>query len=241
MPQFFDMHCHMLSGVDDGAGSSEEMFAMLEMAYEDGIRAVCLTPHYSPYLFGDTSERSEKSFARLEQYVAQRHPDMRVFLGHELGYYHGCLESLHSGKCRTVAGSRYVLIDFPAGISFFELQGALDQLRFSGFFPILAHAERYPCLFHRVKWIEEFVSSGGLVQVNASSAIGAWGKGSERLWKKLIKKRLVHVISTDAHNTSTRPPVMSVCLPFLNRYCTPAEIRRLTWENACRIVCDKPI
>ena len=67
MPHFFDLHSHMLCGVDDGAGSPEEMFAMLEMAYEDGVRAICLTPHYSPYLFGDTFAKSEASFAMLEE------------------------------------------------------------------------------------------------------------------------------------------------------------------------------
>ena len=241
MPYFFDMHCHMLCGVDDGAGSSEERFAMLEMAYEDGIRAICLTPHYSPYLFGDTSSRSARSFELLREYVSNKHPDMRIFLGHELGYYHGCLESLHAEKCRTVAGSRYVLVDFPAGVEFFELQGALNQLRFSGYFPILAHTERYACLNHRIKWIEEFIADGGIVQLNASSVTGTWGKASEKLWKKLVKKGLAHIISSDAHNTTTRPPNMSVCMPFLQQHCSPATIRSLTWDNACRVVRDEPI
>ena len=44
MPYFFDMHSHMLCGVDDGAKNPEEMLAMLEMAYADGVRALCLTP-----------------------------------------------------------------------------------------------------------------------------------------------------------------------------------------------------
>lgn len=241
MSQFFDLHCHMLSRVDDGAKNSEEMFAMLEMAYEDGIRAVCLTPHYSPYLFGDTSARSEQSFAVLRDYVAQKHPDMRIFLGHELGYYQGCLESLNAGKCRTVAGSRYVLVDFPASVDFFEIQGAMDQLRFSGYFPILAHTERYACLFGRLKWIEEFVIGGGVVQLNASSAVGAWGKPCEKQWKKLIRKGLAHIVSTDAHNTTTRPPQMSVCMPLLEKYCDARTVRKLTWDNACRVVRDEPI
>ena len=87
MPFFFDLHTHMLCGVDDGAKTEEEMYAMLEMAYADGTRALCVTPHYSPYLFGDTYEASEASFALLADYVAKRHPDMYLYLGHELGYH----------------------------------------------------------------------------------------------------------------------------------------------------------
>ena len=159
MVQFFDMHTHMLCGVDDGAKDRDEMIAMLEMAYEDGTRAICLTPHYSPYLFGDTFEQSAKSFAALKEYVSQKHPDMRIFLGHELGYHRSCLDALNEGRCRCIAGSRYVLVDFPEAVDFFEIQSAMDLLQRSGYVPILAHTERYRALFKRVRWIQEFVEN----------------------------------------------------------------------------------
>ncbi len=241
MPHFFDLHSHMLCGVDDGAGSPEEMFAMLEMAYEDGVRAICLTPHYSPYLFGDTYQSSQTSFALLKEYVAKNHPDMRIFLGHELGFHHGCIDALDSGKCRTLAGSRYVLVDFPESVDFFELQSAMEQLKHAGYMPILAHTERYSCLFGRLDWIEEFISGGGLVQLNASSFCGSWGKGCQKQWKKLVRRGLVHIISTDGHNLTRRLPRMSVCLPFLQKHCDPLTLRRLTWDNACFVIRDELI
>lgn len=241
MAQFFDLHSHMLCGVDDGAQSPEEMFAMLEMAYEDGTRAICLTPHYSPYLFGDTTEKSARSFAVLEDYVSKRHPDMRIFLGHELGYHHGGLEALDAGKCRSLNGSRYVLVDFPETVDFFEIRGAMDQLQRAGYFVILAHTERYRSLFKELGWIEGFVESGGIVQLNASSAIGSWGKGAQKQWKKLIRKGLAHIISSDGHNTEKRPPLISVCLPFLQKHCSAQTIRELTWDNACRVIRDERI
>ncbi len=239
--QFFDLHSHMLCNVDDGADNAEEMFSMLEMAYEDGIRAICLTPHYSPYLFGDTRESSERSFVRLKQYVAEKHPDMRLFLGHELGYYHGALDALNEGACRLMGKSRYVLVDFPESVEFFEIENAMDRLRSAGYLVILAHTERYRCLFNRIDWIEHYVEDGGVVQLNASSAVGGWGKGAEKQWKKLIRKGLAHIISSDAHNLTTRPPKMSVCLPILQKYCAPATIRALMWDNACHVIRDERI
>lgn len=241
MAQFFDLHCHMLCGVDDGAKSPEEMYSMLEMAYEDGIRAICLTPHYSPYLFGDTFQKSEAAFALLAEYVSKKRPDMRIFLGHELGYFHGCLDDLGTGKCRTINRSRYVLMDFPEQVDFFELRGAVDQLQRAGYFVILAHTERYRCLFKEFGWIENFVDCGGIVQLNASSCTGAWGKGAAKQWKKLVKKGVAHIVSTDGHNTESRPPLMSVCMPFLRKHCSPEELRALTWDNACRVVRDELI
>ncbi|MBQ8213011.1 MAG: hypothetical protein IJZ80_03295 [Clostridia bacterium] len=239
--QFFDLHSHMLCGVDDGAKTSEEMFAMLEMAYEDGIRAVCLTPHYSPYLFGDTSETSARSFEVLKEYVAKKHPDMRLFIGHELGYHHSGLDALNEGKCRSIAGGRYVLVDFPESVEFFEIQSAMDQLQRAGYFVILAHTERYRCLFNHFGWIEQFVEEGGVIQINASSVNGDWGRGAAKQWKKLVKKGLAHIISTDAHNLTSRKPLMSVCMPFLQKHCDARTIRALTWDNACRVVRDEMI
>ena len=241
MPQFFYLHSHMLCGVDDGAGSPEEMYQMLEMAYADGIRAICLTPHYSPYLFGNTTESSNRSFLLLKRYVAEHHPDMRLFLGHELGYHHSGLEALDRGACRTVNGSRYVLVDFPESVDFFELSGAMENMLRLGYRVILAHTERYHCLARHFDWIEGFVEDGGLIQLNASSAVGGWGKSAQKQWKKLVKRGLVHVVSTDGHNTTTRLPVMSVCLPLLQKYCDARQIRALLWDNACRIVKDEPV
>ena len=241
MAQFFDLHSHMLSGVDDGAKTVEEMFSMLEMAYEDGIRAICLTPHYSPYLFGNTFQKSAESFEILKKYVSQRHPDMRIFLGHELGYHHEGLDALNEGTCRSIAGSRYVLVDFHESIEFFEIQSAMDQLQRAGYFPILAHTERYRCLFRQIGWIKEFIENGGTVQINASSVNGSWGRGAQKQWKKLIRQGLVHIIASDAHNLTTRPPRISVCMPFLQKHCDARTIRALTWDNPCRVVRDELI
>lgn len=236
MAHFFDLHSHMLAGVDDGAKTPEEMYQMLEMAYEDGVRALCLTPHYSPYLFGETGERSEASFALLQRYVAEKHPDMHLFLGHELGYHHSCTEALEDGRCRTIAGGRYLLVDFPETVEFYEIQRAMEQLQGSGYFPILAHTERYRSLAKHMDWVEEFVERGGVVQVNASSVEGSWGRHAQKQWKKLFKLGLIHVISTDAHNLTSRPPKMSACMAFLTKHCSAAGIRELTWDNACRII-----
>ena len=241
MLRFFDMHSHMLCGVDDGAKTPEDMFSMLEMAYEDGVRALCLTPHFSPYHFGDTTEKSQQAFEILSAYVAEKHPDMQLYLGHELGYYHECLEALDSGACRCINNSRYVLVDFPESVMFYELSNAVERLQSAGYFVILAHTERYTCLHKDRKWIEAFVESGGIVQLNASSGCGGWGKPAEKQWKKLLKHGLAHIISSDAHNLTERLPVMSNCLPFLQKHFDDATVADLVWSNACRVVADQRI
>lgn len=241
MASYFDLHSHLLFGVDDGAKTKEEMFAMLDMAYADGTRAICLTPHFSPYLFGDTYESSQTVFEVLREYAEKTYPDLKLFLGHELGYYDGCIEALESGRCRTVAGSRYVLVDFPEDVEFFQIECAVRRLRGAGYRPILAHAERYRCLASHMRWIEDFHNSGGVVQVNAADAVGAWGRAAKSMWKKLVKSRLVDIVSSDGHNLTARQPKLSVCMDLLSRFCNAETVRALTWENAWRVVRDEPL
>ena len=240
MIQFFDLHTHILCGVDDGAKTEKEMYAMIDMAYADGTRAICLTPHFSPYLFGDTNETSLGAFQTLRAYVSERYPDLRLFLGHELGYYSSCFQALNDGVCRTLGKSRYLLVDFPANVDFFELNNAMNQLQRMGYHPILAHTERYRCLFTHRNWIRDFADGGGIIQINASSVNGDWGSVAKMQWKWLIKEGLAHIISSDGHNLTTRPPKMSVCLPYLQKHCDAQTIRELTWDNACKVIRDEP-
>jgi len=43
-----DIHCHILPGVDDGAKSMEESLKMLQIAQENAIRTIIVTPHNKP-------------------------------------------------------------------------------------------------------------------------------------------------------------------------------------------------
>src|SRR5262245_18667721 len=49
-PQLFDLHCHILPGVDDGAQSLEQAFAMARFYVADGVTCVVATPHCHRYV-----------------------------------------------------------------------------------------------------------------------------------------------------------------------------------------------
>ena len=42
----FDMHTHILPGVDDGSVDLKMSLEMLHIAYDEGVRNIVLTPHY---------------------------------------------------------------------------------------------------------------------------------------------------------------------------------------------------
>ena len=100
-----DIHCHLLYGVDDGAKTIEESVAMLEAAKEQGISAMILTPHYRHGMFAYPKEEIEEHFRILEPYAQKL--GIYLALGTEYHVNSHIVEALDSGRCRTMAGSRF--------------------------------------------------------------------------------------------------------------------------------------
>ena len=61
----FDIHCHIVPSVDDGASSAEEAYKMLQMEYRQGVRNIIATPHYRLQMFETPIETVEHQFLVL--------------------------------------------------------------------------------------------------------------------------------------------------------------------------------
>ncbi|MBQ9080745.1 MAG: hypothetical protein IJY27_06710 [Clostridia bacterium] len=216
---YTDIHCHMLGGVDDGARDTAQMLEMLDAAYESGTRAICLTPHFNPAYFGDTSAVSESVFAQLHEYASERYADMRLYLGNELFYYDGCVNALVSGACRTLNGTRYVLVDFNFDTPFLRIRAALRDLLSSGYIPVFAHVERYECIKPPFRELMELREMGIKIQINSTSLCGGWGRGIQKKTVKLLKKYIPDVLASDAHSTGTRHPRLDECESIVSELC----------------------
>ena len=46
MENMYDIHCHALQQVDDGADSLQMALDMLAYEYTEGVRTIILTPHF---------------------------------------------------------------------------------------------------------------------------------------------------------------------------------------------------
>ena len=63
----FDIHCHIVPSVDDGASSAEEAYKMLQMEYRQGVRNIIATPHYRLQMFETPIKTVEHQFLVLKQ------------------------------------------------------------------------------------------------------------------------------------------------------------------------------
>lgn len=209
MEFFSDIHIHALYGVDDGAKTPEDMYALIDAAYADGTRVMCLTPHYHPRYFDDNVEQCKRSFAKLSAYVEKNYPDMRIFPGNELRYGNSCERWIASGECISLNNGQYLLVDFDDEVDGVDLITAVERMLNCGYRPILAHVERYKKIHRDMREVEHLKAKGVVIQIDAMSVFGLFGKGAKKRCKRILEYGLADVVSSDAHNLTDRPPQMS--------------------------------
>ena len=215
--QFADIHNHMLFGVDDGAQSETEMYRLLDASYADGVRQLCFTPHYHPGYFGEHQAQISAAFELAKAYAAQNCPDLRLHLGSEIRYERSCIEWLEQARCRTLNGTRFVLVDFLYPEPAENILDAMLRVLNAGFTPVLAHVERYEKFHRDLREIDRLKSWGVILQVDAQSPLGGLGHGAKVRARRLLDAGAVDLIASDAHNLTRRPPQLSACFAFVSR------------------------
>ena len=240
MFDFIDLHNHSLCAVDDGADSYETMCRMLDVSYAEGVRCVCFTPHFLNVPDRDpTPEAVARSFEMAKAYCAERLPDMRLVLGCEMSYHFDCIDSLADKRIATVAGSRYVLADFLDTPDVRSIKVGVERLLNRGYIPIVAHVERYPCLFGRIEDIRNMSMMGAVMQINAGSLFSGLMSKRRKQALKLLSEDLVDVVASDAHGIEHRTPELKRAAEFIGSRFGESYARMILKDNPEKIISDK--
>lgn len=171
----YDIHCHIVPGVDDGATDIGETVKLLRMEYEQGVRTVIATPHFRFRMFETPAEKVREQFRLVEKAASEISPDLHVYLGCEFHANMEMLPMLREQKVMTMAGSRYVLTEFSHNSEESYIRERLGALLSGGYKPIMAHIERYEATRNSLDFVEELADMGVYMQINADSITGKDG------------------------------------------------------------------
>lgn len=241
MQKYTDIHCHILPGVDDGAKSIEMSMEMLEMAEAEGIGQIILTPHNKPAHHNPSRERLQDMVAGLQEKINQRGMEIKLFLGSELYYRSELLELLDRKEVCTMADSTYVLVEFNPMEDFDYIRKGIYRLMAGGYFPILAHTERYTQICSLFSRVEELVEMGCGIQINAHSVMGEYGYKTKYFTRRMLKHRLVHFLATDAHDNKKRKPCFNECVKYISRKYGEEYVDKLLREHPKKIIANEYI
>ena len=108
-----------------------------------------------------------------------------------------------------------------------------------GYFPILAHAERYEQLMESGRAEELKRGTGCLYQLNVASLTGE--NGFLYKSRKLLKNGLADFIATDAHDEKGRGPRIARLADWLEKRYGKEERDRLLLHNPAAVLEDREI
>ena len=231
MDRLVDTHCHILPEVDDGAKNMEETRQMLQEAYEDGIRYIIATPHHHPRRGRKSPKQLRRQLKLVREEAAQISDELRIYLGTEIYFGQDIPERLREELILTMNKTKYVLVEFSPGDPFDYICQGIQQIQMKGYEVILAHIERYQCMYKNIENVEHLKHMGVRIQVNADSITGEGGWKAKRFVRRLIDERLVFCVGTDAHDPKRRPPRMKKAAEYVEKKCGEDYARRIFFSN----------
>ena len=237
-----DLHVHLLPGLDDGPPDPDESLEMCRLCWEDGVRTVVATPHIVREVYENDRASILQAAAGFQALLRERQIPLRVLPGADVRLEHDTPERLERGELCTINdGRRYLLIELPDVLSEQGFARSLAALRKKGVIPIVSHPERIPLFQENPEAMYTLVYSGVPLQVTAHSLTGGFGKPIRALTERMLDRRLVHLIASDAHSAKTRPPGLRAALDRAIQIVGEAEARKLVEGNPGRILEGKPL
>jgi len=199
-----DLHSHLMPGVDDGAQSVGESREALSAMYADGVRSIVTTPHLNgsltldPVALAARLEELDAGWHALEAVAADAaFAGLTVARGVELMLDTPTVD-LSDPRLR-LAGGPFVLLEFPFMTVPPQSARALAAIRAAGWFPIVAHPERYTGVDAELEIARQWREAGAYLQVNAASLLGRYGGGAQRIAVELLGRGWADLIASDYH------------------------------------------
>ncbi|MCD8386513.1 MAG: capsular biosynthesis protein [Bacteroidales bacterium] len=189
-----DWHCHLLPGVDDGVQELEETLAILADYDRLGVAHVWFTPH----VMEDVPNSPATLQPKFEQVKAAYNGNVKLHLAAE-----NMLDNLFDERLakKEVApiGERgdHLLVETSYFTPPFDMDDKLVRVKSAGFFPLLAHPERY--VYMDQKDYDRLKKDEIKFQLNLYSLVGLYGPAAQEKARKLLKKGYYNAIGSDTH------------------------------------------
>jgi protein-tyrosine phosphatase len=205
-----DLHCHVLPGIDDGSESLEQSLEFCRVALADGVSTLVATPHQKPGMYDNPPPVIREKLLDLRAAIREAGLEIEIVEGAEVYCTMDVALRLKEGQVTTINGmGRYVLLELPYQQIPIRPEETIFQLKLAGVTPVLAHPERIGYFTADIGRLENMVRLGCLTQLTAASLLGGFGQKAREFSLEMLERNLTHVISSDAHDTVYRPPVLS--------------------------------
>lgn len=191
---YTDYHSHLLPGVDDGFGSLDDSLKCLEIYEARGFSDVWLTPH----IMEDFPNTTAKLRERFDELKKAYQGSITLHLASENMIDELFMERLEANDFLPIDDRLLVETSYFTPPS--NLYEALKEVQHKGYFPLLAHPERYR--YMSKDDYNRLIGMGVEFQLNIFSVTGAYGKSAMEKAKMLLRMGAYKCSGTDIHRTN---------------------------------------
>lgn len=228
----FDLHCHILWNMDDGAETMEKTIEMCRTAVKNDISIVAATPHMTDlHRTDDFLYTRNRKITELNRLLNAEEIPLRICGGAEVYLNDWIFEADDELAELTLNRSRYLLCEY--SLRLFDPEKAVlfaEEIAERGLVPLIAHPERYPTFHEYPAIVPELYGLGARFQVNADSLTGRIGESVRDFAVNMLTNGFADVIATDAHGVNHRKNDIQEMKMMFPPVITP-EILRYTTET----------
>ncbi len=228
---FYDIHTHILPGIDDGSENMDMTIEMLKKQVSEGVTDIIATSHYDTHHNLQDYDRIKALTEQVREEAAKISENLTIYTGAEILYSRSIKQHIKEGKIHSLADTDYFLVEFYPNQGYSDIEEALNEIIMLGKIPVIAHLERYQAFFGRIDRVREVVKMGAYVQINTSSFIGGFFDKRVKFLKKLLQEDLIHFVGSDCHDVNSRAPMMEKAYNFLVKTAGKRQAERIVYDN----------
>jgi len=235
----YDIHCHLLPGIDDGAGNLEQSLELARYAVADGVTHMVATPHIQPGVYENNRATILAGFECFKAGLAEHAIALHVAMSAEVRLCPEILPMLEKGDIplfEAIDGRKTMLLELPHSHVPMGTDQMIGWLFRQDIDVLIAHPERNKELMRKQIKIEMLHDLGCKFQVTARSVIGGFGESSQQVAEYILRQGWCDILASDAHNLNRRPPELFHAQQAASVLIGEEAAAKLTYETPKRMV-----
>ena len=235
-----DLHAHILTDTDNGAGSFEESVALLYEAKKAGFSGIVCTPHYMQQFYERDVNYVNNKIQQLG--LDSKRIGIHLYQGNEIHISNEICKFIDAKKVATINNSQYILIELPlTDTPINKTIEIIDEIVKNEYVPIIAYPERYPYIQKNIEFAKDLLRKGALLQANYASIDGYYGVQAKKTVIKLFKNKMIQFLGSDTHKKRTIYINIQKYIKALSKYLSEDEIHELSYKNPIKVIHDDKI
>ena len=229
LQNFVDIHNHILPGIDDGAKNVKESIELIRGFRELGITNLVATPHIMNNLYPNTRATIISSLDKLtNELLGNNLKDISIEVAAEHMIDDNFEKILEKGEVMPIR-KQYLLVEMSYLQASINFDDAIQSIMKKGFFPILAHPERYGYWHTNKANYSKYKKEGVQYQLNLLSLSDYYGPEVHRMALYLLDHGLFDYIASDIHRMEQleylkeikiKPNLLEIIIPIINNTIT---------------------